>query len=408
MQKIISLLILSHLSCVVCLADEWIQKADFGGTGRIASVGFAIDGKGYIGTGNAAEVTTWVKSFWEYDPITNIWTQKADLAGAGRSYAVGFSIGNKGYIGTGTSDDTNYEYLDDLWEYDPDTNAWTQKADFPGGKRFLATGFSIAGKGYIGLGADINNVKDDFWEYDPATDVWDKKADFAGGERYLVAGFSLGVKGYVGTGGGAMPYSDFWEYDPVTDVWTQRANFGGDAREQATCFVIGDYGYIGMGSDWSSFKTDFWRYDVSSDSWEQVADFPGTARYSAVGFSIGNRGYVGTGFGDTAAYIKEFWEYTPDSLSTSIGNTAAKENFLTVLSNPTEGSFEILFSLQVSSHTVIELVDMSGSRIKTLYDRIPPSGRHQFYVNCRDVESGIYLLQMRWNEEVMVKKIVIQ
>ena len=73
------------------------------------------------------------KDFWEYDPATNTWTQKADFGGTARYVAVGFSIGSKGYIGTG-DDDLN-QFLKDFWEYDPATNTWTQKADFGGTAR---------------------------------------------------------------------------------------------------------------------------------------------------------------------------------------------------------------------------------------------------------------------------------
>ena len=87
----------------------WTQKADFGGTARSAAVGFSIDTKGYIGTGN------FTKDFWEYDPSSNTWTQKANFSGTARSSAVGFSIGTKGYIGTG-NDGT---FRKDFWEFDP-------------------------------------------------------------------------------------------------------------------------------------------------------------------------------------------------------------------------------------------------------------------------------------------------
>jgi N-acetylneuraminic acid mutarotase len=70
------------------------------------------------------------KDFWEYDPATNTWKQKADFGGGVRSVAVGFSIADKGYIGTGWDD----SYKKDFWEYDPTTNTWTQKADFGGTK----------------------------------------------------------------------------------------------------------------------------------------------------------------------------------------------------------------------------------------------------------------------------------
>ena len=98
------------------------------------------------------------------DIAQNTWTQKADFGGGGRSGAVGFSIADKGYIGTGYDG----SYKKDFWEYDPATNTWTQKADFGGTAREGAVGFSIADKGYVGTGevAPFNYTKD-FWEYTP-------------------------------------------------------------------------------------------------------------------------------------------------------------------------------------------------------------------------------------------------
>ncbi|MBL0184035.1 MAG: hypothetical protein IPP96_17830 [Chitinophagaceae bacterium] len=73
---------------------------------------------------------------WEYDPVTNSWQQKADFGGVARQNAVGFSIGSKGYIGTGR----NPAYLKDFWEYDPTANNWSQKTDFGGTARAYAVG----------------------------------------------------------------------------------------------------------------------------------------------------------------------------------------------------------------------------------------------------------------------------
>ena len=76
------------------------------------------------------------------------------------------------------------------------------------------------------------STSNDFWEYDPATDTWTQKANFGGGARTGAVGFSIGTKGYVGTGIDAndLLRKDFWEYDPVTNKWTRKANFGGTAR----------------------------------------------------------------------------------------------------------------------------------------------------------------------------------
>ena len=75
------------------------------------------------------------------------WTQKASFPGAARNSAVAFAIDNKGYFGTGYDSDNKFS---DFWEYDPVTNNWTQKADFPGSGRYSAVAFGVKGKGYIG------------------------------------------------------------------------------------------------------------------------------------------------------------------------------------------------------------------------------------------------------------------
>lgn len=74
-----------------------------------------------------------------------------------------------------------------------------------------SAGFSIGGKGFIGLGIDGTNRKD-FWEYDPVLNTWTQKADFGGTARIRAAGLSIGEKGYMGTGNDGTYKVDFWEY----------------------------------------------------------------------------------------------------------------------------------------------------------------------------------------------------
>ena len=94
-----------------------------------------------------------MEDFWEYDPSTDSWTKKADFPGGGWNYATGFSIKGKGYLGTG-QDRITADFKKDIWEYDLLNNTWIRKADFPGTPRFNATGFSIKEKGYLGFGWD--------------------------------------------------------------------------------------------------------------------------------------------------------------------------------------------------------------------------------------------------------------
>ena len=54
-------------------------------------------------------------------------------------------------------------------------NTWQQKASLNSSSRFLATGFGIGQKGYVGLGFNYSTDFKDFWEYDPATDTWSQQ-----------------------------------------------------------------------------------------------------------------------------------------------------------------------------------------------------------------------------------------
>ncbi|OQP50167.1 hypothetical protein A4D02_27440 [Niastella koreensis] len=324
------------------VTNVWTQKANFAGGARFSATGFSIDNKGYIGLGDSLKPIIGFEArysdFWEYDPGTNIWTRKADFPGGARSGAAGFSIGSKGYIGTGIANpsggiSTGFS-TNDFWEYDPATNSWAQKASFSGRARSFATGLCIGNKGYIGLGNafidEIGASFNDFWEYEPVTDTWAQKADFGGGARAAAVGFSIGNTGFVGTGQSNMfsfSTNDVWAYDPVTNAWTKKASVGGtgNLREQAVGFSIGNKGYIGTGyrgtpSSLSGPKNDFWEYDTTMDAWTQKADLGGGPRANATGFSVNDKGYVGTGYDGAAK--KDFWEYDP-----ATGNWTRKADF---------------------------------------------------------------------------------
>ena len=73
-------------------------------------VSFIIDNKAYV----------FNYELWQYDPVTENWKQMADFPGQSRWGPVGFAINNKGYVGTGYYNDGGGDiYLDDFWEYLP-------------------------------------------------------------------------------------------------------------------------------------------------------------------------------------------------------------------------------------------------------------------------------------------------
>ncbi|MCB9263769.1 MAG: hypothetical protein H6558_01940 [Lewinellaceae bacterium] len=265
------------------LGDIWTRKADFGGGSMWFAYGFSIGQKGYLGKQG---------SCWEYAPITDSWTQMAGfIDSVTLRSSITFSIGLKGYLVLGNGD---------FWEFDPQANIWTRKADFEGQPRGLAIGFSIGDYGYFGAGIERN----DFWKYDPQTNSWTPKADFPGEESISEVSFSIGQKGYVLTRSSA-----FWEYDPQTNSWARKADCNCEVNQIG--FSIGEKGYIGMVA--YHFNEEFYEYDPLSDEWEQKRNFGGGKRYFATGFSIGEKGYIGTG--QSLLQMEgtiDLWEYTPD------------------------------------------------------------------------------------------------
>ncbi|WP_340114860.1 Kelch repeat-containing protein [Maribellus mangrovi] len=112
---------------------------------------FTINGKGYVTGTNSG--------FWEYNSYNDTWTEKAYVRS---TYGQGFAIEDKGYV---------YNTLGDLYEYSPNTNNWELIGTLPGDKICYPGGFSLNGKGYIGVGTKfINNGcttenTNDFWEF---------------------------------------------------------------------------------------------------------------------------------------------------------------------------------------------------------------------------------------------------
>ncbi len=155
--------------------NEWSELnelASFGGGERSETTGFAIGDKGYLGFGGIADI-------WEYDPSNNTWTEKAAFPGPWkiRNFTIGFELNGKGYIGTGKNSVTG-EHLNDFWEFDPNDDSdgfdengnpigkWTRRADLP--IAFIdGVGFSIGQKGYAGLGSFSGDFMPIIWEYNP-------------------------------------------------------------------------------------------------------------------------------------------------------------------------------------------------------------------------------------------------
>ncbi|HLF35255.1 MAG TPA: IPT/TIG domain-containing protein [Cyclobacteriaceae bacterium] len=205
--------------------NHWYQAASLGTGDETwayeSAVAYTLNGKGYVTTGYEHNSGNLSNKMWEYSPIDDSWSRKSDLPGVSRWEATGFSIGSKAYlIGGALCLYCSNDLSDDVWEYDASSDQWKQLNNFPGSKRYASAGFSINGKGYILGGAGEANAGhinrlNDMWEYDPITDTWTQLAYFPGESRAQAVVFVINGKAYYGTGHGIEGFfKDFWEFDP--------------------------------------------------------------------------------------------------------------------------------------------------------------------------------------------------
>jgi len=189
----------------------WKRMALMPGEGSsMDSPGFVINGKAYVPAGGHMYV---------YNPANNTWAEKSfppDLGYFGGG--VVFSINGKGYLGVGWVHDKGVN-VSDFFEYDPVADSWTRKASFPGTLRNNATSFSLPnGRGYVGMGYSnvLGEYLDDIWEYDPQADKWMQTDVFPGAPRFGARAYVIGNDAFILTGGHAGIYEqDVWRFSPL-------------------------------------------------------------------------------------------------------------------------------------------------------------------------------------------------
>lgn len=293
----------------ITVQPSWEEKVSLGQIGRFQGIGFSIDNQGYIGLGGTiTNIADMLNDFWKYDEAGNTWIQKADFPGEKRLNAIGFSIGGKGYVGLGG--DFSNNLFNDLWQYDPVIDTWERMPDMPAEKRTNAFAFVVDGKGYIGGGFGFGSTTD-MWRFDPENKSWTRVADYPGIGTTGMVNFAIGNKGYVGMG---FIANDFWEYNTTTNQWKQLKNFPGDWIHNSVSFSSNGFGIVATGAGPNGNRSNAtFKYDPSIDTWIQLPGFSGKERTDAVGFTLLSGFMVGTGSTSfNYDLVSDFYRYACD------------------------------------------------------------------------------------------------
>lgn len=392
------LCVLFLCSCVELFAQgPWTQRATMPGPARHRAFTFTIGQRGYFGCGWNG--VTMYDDFWEYDPGSDLWMQKANYPGGQRLSPFGFAIGNKGYAGTGL--DASLYGQPDFYEYNPVTNAWTMKAPFSGTPIFGATAVVWNGSAIIMFGDDWapNYYKhNEIYSYNPLTNAWSYVGAFPGDGRRDHVAFNINNKIYFGTGNNNSytELNDWWEWDPGTGSMIQKPNFIGSARSQAVGFDIGGKAYVGTGG--VGDERDFFAYTPATNSWQGIDDFAGTGRENAMSFVIGARAYIIAG--TSGINFHDTWEFDP-ALVTGVNGWFNAQDVISVYPNPATEKINIDLQNvngEVSCHIYSVSGQLASEGIFSISD-----GRLQIPVNqlakgeyCIFIESGDAVLSARF------------
>ena len=203
-----------------------------------------------------------------------IFNQKADLPEP-RYRAFSFAADGKLFTGCGRNDADVMNNA--FWQYDPATDQWTQKADYPTAPARGGVAMVIDGVPYARSGWDGTVSFNDWNRYDPAADSWVLMNEPTGNMGAYSGVFTLNGKGYAACGSGAVAeHNELWSYDPITDAWTQKADFPGDPRDFPFADTVGGFAIVGLGDFFLAppFYTDMYKYDPVADSWSTIAPIP--------------------------------------------------------------------------------------------------------------------------------------
>ncbi|MDA9773703.1 T9SS type A sorting domain-containing protein [Saprospiraceae bacterium] len=378
-------------ACVLLLAlhsnvnaQEWEKLGNTNFTAN-HGIGFAIDGYGYILTGgNSATYNTNFHSqdFHRYDPITDTW-ESLPYDGISRGYGIGAAYEGKAYFGFGIGDGFS-NLLNDLWEYDPVTEEFTELPSCPCVPRTHPAFAIMNNKIYVGMGGNNGNLGD-WWEYDIATQVWTEKTGMPGNRHHPYM-FVIGEDIYVGSG----HRTTWFKYDVDSDTWTQIADL--DDRVAGTQFAYEGKGYALSGTDTNHdnlSEGEFWQYIPENDSWLQLESHPGVSRWAPASFIIDNFVYMATGWTTqaTASQEVEVYRYELGEAPVSIGDLDLTEKApFEIYGNPAIDFIKLNFNIDIEEFSDVIIYDTNGQLV---YE----SKTAQTEINVSEYASGSYWIQ---------------
>ena len=200
-------------------------------------------------------------------------------------------------------------------EYDPSTDRWTIKAPMPIGLHHAGIGVTggrlyVIG-GYLQSGLSVWQPAATVYEYDPATDTWAERAPMPAPRGALSVAVHEGKLYAIGGYDRKANSAAVEVYDPERNTWTSRASLPTPRDHLATATVSGKVYAIGgrLNGDYRRNLSVTEVYDPITDRWALAADLP-IARSGITAAEVGGMVYVFGGEGGDGTF-RENEAYDP-------------------------------------------------------------------------------------------------
>jgi uncharacterized repeat protein (TIGR03803 family) len=290
-------------------AGGWTEEAPLP-VALYGSVAASLNGTLYVAGGNNGgnpyTTATVFSTLYAYNPIANTWSSRAAMPDI-RYTSDGMEvISNQLYVPGGWTQVNPALPHDNLWTYDPVSNAWSIKAGFPpmNGNPGLSgncAGGVINGKLYV-------QTSEDGWDgyynflhvYNPANNTWTQLANSPA--SHAAPGFGvISNKFYVvGGNNSSGTTGELDVYDPASSAWTTKRSMPTPINNPASAVLNGKLYLIGGSDAFGNITNIVQVYDPATDTWTTNTPMP-TRRGSATAAVWNGTIYVIGGYNGTNA-----------------------------------------------------------------------------------------------------------
>jgi len=357
--------------------------------------GAFLDGKIYVAGGIDPNISV-LSSMEVYDVESETWSNAADMPTPRHHHASAVSNG-KLYIMGGYST-ILFNATDEVYEYNPQSNQWTEKSPLP---LAIGAGVAVESAGYIYFigGTTGTNVLNINLRYNPATDNWDTLKSMPTPREHHAAAVIDSLIYVVGGRGNDSADTKLEAYSPASDRWYVLKNMP-TGRSGLNASALNGKLYV-MGGEGGGIHEEMEEYNPADDTWRPLHPMI-TPRHGIAAITTHNEIYVIGG-----AYQEGF------------GPSDANESFSFPAAAAMESRNHLTFTLRCIHHTlemnipslrnetvVLRLYDLNGKIVQQT--EIMSSSTGSLTINLDIIGSSKLLIcELRIGDLSAYKKVLL-